>query len=382
VQRERILWITNLPSPYRVPAWQELARHSDLLVAFHDRQHANRPIWKVPTTVAFETTNLRTHLARGQSDSPLTGLLGRGELRRLLGWAPTVVVMTAWGDSASIQAGLRLGAERPRPLLVAYYGSSRATRSTNPFVVAARRRYLRRFGAFATYGTESSELLKADGVDPSIIVTGFNSVDVHAVHDQAAAHRQAGIAAVDGGLALHRFLFAGQLIERKGPDLAVAAMADPRLADCTLSIVGTGPMDEQLRGMVRQLGLQGRVELLGLKDTVDMPKELARHQTLVMPSRAEVWGLVANEALAAGLHAVVSASSGSSRDLARHRGVFLAPTTVQGLADAMVASIGEWRGPISSPEMLGHGACRMAEDIRAAIDLARRPRLPRRGDRS
>lgn len=374
MERERILWITNVPAPYRVPVWSELGRWADLFVAFHGRQQRNRPPWALPEMPGVHTTTLETRWARDGSDTFATGFLRHGELGRVLAWNPTTVVMTGWGDTASVHAGVLLRMRQSRPLLVAYYGSSRATRSQSSLVARLRRRYFRGFDSFVTYGSESSSLLREDGVDPSLIVTGFNSVDVHALHHAASTHRSLAPEHQRHPAVEHRFLFAGQLIHRKAPDLVVAALADPRLTRCSLSIVGAGPMERRLIDLTRELDIVGRVSLLGVSAPEVMPAVYAHHDTLVLPSRAEVWGLVVNEALASGLHAVVSTRAGCAADVATQRGVHLATPTVRGVADAMVASVASWRGVIDAPEMLSKDATRMSRDVREAIALGRERR--------
>lgn len=67
-----------------------------------------------------------------------------------------------------------------------------------------------------------------------------------------------------------------------------------------LVIVGDGPMLNQLKEMARSLGLK-RVEFTGAVTNEQLPKYLHAADAFILPSLDESWGLVVNEAMAAGL---------------------------------------------------------------------------------
>ena len=79
---------------------------------------------------------------------------------------------------------------------------------------------------------------------------------------------------------------------------------------------------------------------------------------------------VANEALACGLHAVVSSRAGCARDLEGMNGVFLCEPTLDGLSRAMVASRAAWSGYISNPEILKYSSATQADEALLACRVA------------
>jgi glycosyltransferase involved in cell wall biosynthesis len=96
-------------------------------------------------------------------------------------------------------------------------------------------------------------------------------------------------------------------------DLLIRAFQQSALAESwILRLVGGGPEREALGKLIDE---RRRVEL---KDWVGYP-ELPRlyHQAawFILPSRFEPWGLVVNEAMAAGLPVVVSDACGCAPDL-------------------------------------------------------------------
>lgn len=117
-----------------------------------------------------------------------------------------------------------------------------------------------------------------------------------------------------GGLV--RFLFCGQLVERKGPDVVIRAFS--RLArqctSATLTLVGDGPERSRLEGLVPP-ELRSRVRFLGAVPFHERTSVFAQADILVHPARHEGWGVVIQEAMAAGLPVISSLQTGAAVDL-------------------------------------------------------------------
>jgi len=107
-------------------------------------------------------------------------------------------------------------------------------------------------------------------------------------------------------------LSVGYLIERKGQQIAVAAMPD--LPDATLIIVGDGPARERLAAQIASLGLRDRVRMLGPLPHDALPPLFAAADAMVLPSAAEGLANVWVEALASGTP-VVTADIGGAREV-------------------------------------------------------------------
>jgi glycosyltransferase involved in cell wall biosynthesis len=110
---------------------------------------------------------------------------------------------------------------------------------------------------------------------------------------------------------LYRIVFAGQLIARKRVDLLIAAVAKIEPRDVELVVIGSGPLEPQLRAQADAL-IPGRVHWMGRLPMEAVPQELAKADCLVLPSRHDGWGAVVSEALMVGTPAVCSEACGSS----------------------------------------------------------------------
>ncbi|MFO7586501.1 MAG: glycosyltransferase family 4 protein, partial [Gemmatimonadota bacterium] len=112
-------------------------------------------------------------------------------------------------------------------------------------------------------------------------------------------------------------LFASKLTERKKPDHLLEAFAAllRRLPDAHLAFAGSGEMEIILRRRAASMGLHSKVSFLGFRNQSELPALFAVSDVFVLPSVNEPWGLVINEAMAAGLPVVVSAEVGAVPDL-------------------------------------------------------------------
>jgi glycosyltransferase involved in cell wall biosynthesis len=196
------------------------------------------------------------------------------------------------------------------------------------------------------------------GVAPHKIYLGFNAVDVRQFHEVAKRHRAEHKANSPG----HRFIYVGQLISRKRVDHIVEAFRATAAEWDSLTIVGIGREQPKIAALIRDLDVASQVRMIPGVFNADVPRILSEHHTLVLASDEEVWGLVANEALASGLQVVVSANCGVAPSIKDMRGVYLAKSnSPTDLATAMGESRASWSGAITDPEILKYTPEKFAE---------------------
>lgn len=351
---QKVDWLTGRAAPYRRPVWDALRNRFDFQIRllessaqFHSKP-GNRPedwyeIGLQSDDTAFVSTK---RLQCGEENYYLA-------LRPPLRSHVDGVVLGGWESPAYWQALAQIKTARRPVRSVGFYESTLASQghSDGP-VAAARRWYFRHLDAVVVPGEASADAIAAMGVDERRIFVGFNPVDV----DWIA--RESTRLPFDGQG--HRFVFVGQLVPRKDPLALIRAFADCRNGADKLTIVGKGPLTSHVAAEVERLGLSAATELIPTVSYRDIPTLLSRHDTLILPSLTEVWGLVVNEALAAGLHAVVSRNAGVAPSVADMNGVFLCDPKQAGIADAMAASRSAWAGPVRNPAILSYTAERFA----------------------
>jgi hypothetical protein len=101
----------------------------------------------------------------------------------------------------------------------------------------------------------------------------------------------------------------------------------------SLVLAGTGPLESELRACVTAAGLKKQVHF-GLLHYPDLPAYYGLAGAFVLPSVSDQWGLVVNEAMAAGLPVLVSSRCGCAPDLVREgeNGFTFDPRNIEALA--------------------------------------------------
>jgi glycosyltransferase involved in cell wall biosynthesis len=134
-------------------------------------------------------------------------------------------------------------------------------------------------------------------------------------------------------------LFVGQLIIRKGADLLISALASLVDLAWRLTIVGDGPERQRLEALAQKLGLASRVEFAGAQSNAAALALMRRSDCLVLPSRFDGWGAVANEALLAGANVVVSSRCGAAALVDAMGGIVVPASECGALSHALRATL-------------------------------------------
>ena len=138
----------------------------------------------------------------------------------------------------------------------------------------------------------------------------------------------------------------GTLKARKCMDRTLEAFA--RLAgdypDATLTIVGIGEMEAQLRARIAALGLERRVTLTGGLPHEAVLARMANSDLFVLPSWGEGYGIVYIEAMAAGCIAVGARGEGIEDTITDGENGFLVPAGDIDAIERVMRAVFEDRG--------------------------------------
>jgi len=141
-----------------------------------------------------------------------------------------------------------------------------------------------------------------------------------------------------------KLVYVGRLMRHKNVELLLEAMpvVIEALPEAHLRIVGGGPEEKRLAGLSRELGIDDRVEFLGVLDRESMLKELKSSLALVLPSTREGQGLVVAEAMAAGTLAIAAEAPNSAvTEFLRHgeNGLLFLPGDKRALSEAILRGV-------------------------------------------
>lgn len=159
----------------------------------------------------------------------------------------------------------------------------------------------------------------------------------------------------------------GNLAAKKDHDtmLRAFALVLRRLPEAHLVIVGTGPREQELKTLVRNLGIGEAVHLLGMRS--DVPELLPGLDVFVLSSLHEGLAIAVIEAMAAGVPVVATGVGGIPQLIAGpEHGVLVPARDERGLAAAMAGLASD---PGERRRLAAGGTARAAEfSIQPAAD--------------
>lgn len=175
---------------------------------------------------------------------------------------------------------------------------------------------------------QAAEILKRRGFDGRLIPMPFSTDLTVPSHERKAAIRAAWD--LRGPLAG----FSGRLVPEKGIDVFLKALA--QLPAVNGAIIGTGPEQDALQGLARDLGIHERVRFLQPEGPARAMELLSALDVLALPSRtmpnwAEQFGRVLIEAMATGV-AVVASDSGAIGEVVGDAGLLVPENDSDALA--------------------------------------------------
>ncbi len=166
-------------------------------------------------------------------------------------------------------------------------------------------------------------------------------------------------------------LFVGRIVEKKGLDTLIDAMAALKARDPSLEllVVGNGPLKAHLERRAKAAGINA--SFVGWKSETEVRKAMRRALLLAVPSRAARGGdseglpTVIMEAMALGVPVVATRHAGIPEIIAdRVTGLLVPEADPVALADAIVAIKGD-------PEAAGRMRGEAYADVRARFDAKR-----------
>ncbi|MEM8646365.1 MAG: glycosyltransferase [Pseudomonadota bacterium] len=109
-----------------------------------------------------------------------------------------------------------------------------------------------------------------------------------------------------------RLVYVGKLVQLKRVDLlieAFGALSPPRTR---LSLIGSGPLERELRALAATQPNAEAIEWLGTLPHAEAQALIAASDGLILPSEYDGWGAVVSEALLAGAPAICSSACGAA----------------------------------------------------------------------
>ncbi|MGI0011389.1 MAG: glycosyltransferase family 4 protein, partial [Nitrosopumilaceae archaeon] len=157
------------------------------------------------------------------------------------------------------------------------------------------------------------EYLVSMGASPDKVQIFINTVDTEFFTEATRRIRQHLTPIHDK----KRLLYVGELSSRKNVInlLKIMQVLSRTRSDFVLDIVGDGEDGVLLKKYVHENRLTDFVEFHGYKQKPEIPFFMAGAHCFVFPTHFDIWGLVLNEAMVAGLPCLASVHAGATHDL-------------------------------------------------------------------
>ena len=323
----KVLWLTNIPSPYRVDFFNELGKECELTVLFEKSHSSERDdIWK-----NYKFENFKGIILGGKSIG-VAEAMSWSVVKYLKKGLYDHIVVTNYFDFTGILAvfymclkGMRYSVEGDG----AFAGSGKGFKEKIKKFVISKAIY-----CFSTGKEHDNYYLKYGAESENIIRYPFTSIKTADVLCEPLSNNSKKLLKASLGITENKaVLSVGQFIHRKGFDTLIKASANfPK--DVGFYIVGGDPADEYIE-LKESLQLSN-VHFIGFKSKVELSDYYKASDVFVLPTREDIWGLVINEAMSCGLPVITTNKCIAGLEMISDDRCILDPEDVEGLSKIML----------------------------------------------
>jgi len=300
---KRAVFITNIPSPYRVDFFSFLQKtypEYEFHIIFSGAGMENRK-WTVELEGLkyYHFLKSRTIIIRKRFDDRYV-FLPVGVERTLREIAPELVFAMEYNPT--ILRAVHWCRKKKIPFISWTDGTLNSEKNIGKVQRLSRSYIVKRAAAFIASSTASREAQIAYGAAPEKCFISYLTVDIQKYLAKKDSYRA------------RQLIYVGSLIQRKGLDLLLPALAQTS-EDIRLVIVGEGQEKPLLEQQMKKLNLTERVEFKGYVEGEALRRLYMESDAFILPTREDCFGLVLLEAMCASLPVISSKYADGAKDL-------------------------------------------------------------------
>lgn len=299
----RVAMVTNIPAPYRLPIYALLAQESDLdfRAVYCSGREPDRE-WNLGQA-SFAHTFLKDSFVRYRGryihfNHDAWSVLGS--------FKPDIVVTTGFNPTHLLAY-----------LWTRIYGARHVTMTDGTLeseaTLSTLHRWIRRHvyahtAAFIGASDGAMRLYRSYGIDASAMFKSHLCAD-NALFFNAPSQKK-----------VYDFMFCGRFEAVKNPFFAldVARAVALRLGRrMTIVFVGSGGLEGEIRSYAKAIEAEVETSFAGFARQEALPAWYGASRIFLFPTSWDPWGVVANEACAAGVPVLVSGVAGAAGELVR-----------------------------------------------------------------
>ena len=304
----KIVALTTVSGPYILARWQAFSTRftgSFYLIEFGRTSDIYQ--WEYQETeIPYQRIILSEKSAQSQSPFNLSRLLFR-ELKRI---DPDLLVINGYAQLGMLSASIWSRLYQKSAIICSESKEDDAPRFW--WLELVKSWIIKGFNAALVGGQSHKHYLRKLGMDPDAIFLGYDVVDNSTFHPDKIKH-------LPNPLERPYFLAINRFVPKKNLLFLLSAYAayyQQAGGDCwNLVLCGDGQLRPQIEEQISKLGLQNLVHLPGFLQQDELLPYFAHAGCFIHASTTEQWGLVVNEAMAAGLAVLVSNRCGCFEDL-------------------------------------------------------------------
>lgn len=310
---KKIAIVTNIRAPYRKLQIEEFAQNSNyqITVYYTNSGYEDRN-WNVMRINDVKEIYLKKIFSFGKY-----GFLNLGLLKIIRD--NHIILIGGYEMPSYIILTFMCKIYRKKSVLV-FDGVSLDKVRINKFSLleSLKKNVIKNFDYYFVNGKVSKKyFMQIHGIKEERIYNQFLTVDVSAIKEHVMIEVDKAKYRLQSNIGINEkiIIYSGRLVTIKNVDLIIQAIAIlENNEDYRLVILGDGVERDNLMSLAKIAKV--KITIMGF--TSDQDELFTRYNlgdVLILPSQIEPWGLVVNEAMAAGLPVIVSDNCGCSLDL-------------------------------------------------------------------
>lgn len=320
-RKPKLAILTNMLTPYRLAAYGKFGDNFETLILHGGNERNRRWTIEVPGSLNAEKVwtlqipmKKRTGV-RGVVDTSYVHL-NLGLAWRLPRFKPDVIIAHEMGLRTLY--GILYGKLAHVPVWVWWGGTLHSERFITRSRALVRRFLVKNVKRWISYGATSTEYLESIGVTRKDILQVQNCIRQE-TFQVATSGRLSWLENCPRPV----ILTVAQLLPRKGLDRLIEACGRLAKDDCefTLIIVGEGPEYDRLNELAERNGIRN-FQIVSNQSQPQLNEIYRAADVFILPTLEDVWGLVVNEAMWAGLPVLCSKYAGCAPELVPKEQIF------------------------------------------------------------
>jgi glycosyltransferase involved in cell wall biosynthesis len=325
---QNIIFITNIPSPYRVKFFNEMTKYFNLSVIFEGKKLKGNPFNYIDDRFfLFKYIYINKNFYNRFK-------FNFNYILFLFKYRKSIFILSNYSSVNNFIQVILLRLIGSRY----FYEFDGAIIRNDKFITKIYKKFiLSGSTGFFSPSNLTDEYIRVYTKNPNIFRYPFSSLyinDIKKIHFKTQDFYKTEIKEI-------KILSVGQFIHRKGIDILLKSInLLPKNSNFRLMIIGGKP-NEELINLKKNSQFNDKITFMNYLSKVDLDKHYENADIFIIPTREDIWGLVVNEALAKGIPVITSDKCGAGLELIKnsYNGFIFKSEDVSGLSNLILKLI-------------------------------------------